>query len=156
MTGIQHDTSTGYTADLAIGAPAESVFAAISTVRGLGRWWTPDTSGSAGPGGELRFAFAGHGIAMMRVEDLAAPALVRWACLRHSGLPEWAQTEVTFRLTAVSPAATRLEFTHAGLRPGLDCYRLCSAGWDHYLASLAAYAETGAGQPFGSPAVARP
>jgi len=44
----------------------------------------------------------------------------------------------------------------AGLRPGLDCYRLCSAGWDHYLASLAAYAETGAGQPFGSPAIARP
>jgi len=53
---------------------------------------------------------------------------VRWACLGHSGLPEWAQTSVIFRLTAVGPAATRLGFTHTGLRPGLDCYRLCSAG----------------------------
>ena len=43
------------------------------------------------------------------------PTLERWTCLGHSGQPEWAQTTVTFRLTEVNPAVTRLEFTHGGL-----------------------------------------
>jgi hypothetical protein len=54
---------------------------------------------------------------------------------------------VTFRLTEASPGATRLEFTHDGLRPQLDCYDQCSAGWNYLMRSLASYAETGTGHP---------
>jgi len=39
---------------------------------------------------------------------------------------------------------------HFGLDPTLDCYGTCSRGWDHYLASLRAYVETGTGNPWGS------
>jgi uncharacterized protein YndB with AHSA1/START domain len=134
-----------YHADVTVSAPRAAVFAAVSTVAGLSGWWTTAASGSPEPGGELRFAFR-DGAAVMRVED-RTPDLERWTCLGHSGQPEWAGTTVTFRLTELDPAVTRLQFTHAGLRPQLDCYGECSAGWTYLMGSLAAYAETGTGHP---------
>jgi uncharacterized protein YndB with AHSA1/START domain len=139
-------TDTSYHADLTVNATIACVFAAVSCVEGLSGWWTTDTGGSPEPGGELRFAFR-DGTAVMRVEERTSPGLERWTCLGHSGQPEWARTTVTFRLTEVSPAATRLEFTHGGLRPQLDCYDQCSTGWTYLMRSLAAYAETGTGHP---------
>ena len=117
----------------------------MSSVEGLSGWWTTDTSGSPEPGGELRFTFS-DGIAVMRVED-RTPALERWTCLGHSGEPEWKHTTVTFQLTEVNPTVTQLQFTHGGLRPQLDCYEQCSAGWNYLMRSLASYAETGTGHP---------
>jgi uncharacterized protein YndB with AHSA1/START domain len=145
MTATSHGAGADYHADLTIHAPLESVFAAVSSVEGLSGWWTTDTSGSPEPGGELRFTFS-DGVAVMRVEN-RTPALEQWTCLGHSGQPEWEHTTVTFQLTEVGPAATRLQFTHGGLRPQLDCYDHCSAGWNYLMRSLASYAETGTGHP---------
>jgi uncharacterized protein YndB with AHSA1/START domain len=134
-----------YHADLTINAPLDTVYATVSSVAGLSGWWTTDTAGSPEPGGELRFTFS-DGVAVMRVED-STPALERWTCLGHSGQPEWAHTTVTFQLTELGPAVTRLQFTHGGLVPQLDCYGECSAGWSYLMRSLACYAETGTGHP---------
>jgi uncharacterized protein YndB with AHSA1/START domain len=142
---IRRRAGADYHADLTVNAPIGTVFAAVSTAAGLSGWWTTDTSGSPEPGGELRFGFS-DGAAVMRVED-RTPALERWTCLGHSGEPEWAHTTVTFQLTEVGPAVTRLQFTHGGLRPQLDCYDHCSAGWTYLMRSLASYAETGTGHP---------
>ena len=145
MAATQRDAGADYRADVAINAPIESVFAAVSTVEGLSGWWTTGTSGSPEPGDELRFAFR-DGAAVMRVED-RTPALERWTCLGHSGQPEWAHTTVTFQLTEVTPDVTHLQFTHGGLRPQLDCYDQCSMGWTYLMKSLTSYAETGTGHP---------
>jgi uncharacterized protein YndB with AHSA1/START domain len=145
MTTTQPDASADYHADVTINAPLDAVFAAVSSVEGLSGWWATDTSGSPEPGDELRFTFP-DGVAVMRVVD-RAPALERWTCLGHTGEPEWEHTTVTFALTEVAPAVTRLQFTHGGLRPQLDCYDHCSAGWTYLMRSLAAYAETGTGHP---------
>jgi uncharacterized protein YndB with AHSA1/START domain len=134
-----------YNADVTINAPLDAVFAAVASVKGLSGWWTTDTGGSPEPGAELRFTFS-DGVAVMGVENRTRD-LVRWTCLGHSGQPEWARTTLTFELTEVNPAVTRLQFTHGGLRPRLDCYDHCSAGWNYLMGSLAAYAETGTGRP---------
>lgn len=140
-----------YHAEVRIAAPIDAVFAAVSSVDGLRGWWTTDVGGSPEPGGELRFTFT-DGMAVMRVEERTPsapgrPAVERWTCLGHTGQPEWDKTTVTFRLTEVGPGATRLEFTHGGLRPPLDCYGHCSAGWSYLMGSLASLAETGTGRP---------
>jgi uncharacterized protein YndB with AHSA1/START domain len=145
LTAASHDADADYHADVTVSAPIGSVFAAVSTVEGLSGWWTTGTSGSPEPGGELRFAFT-DGAAVMLVEE-RSPALVRWTCLGHSGQPEWENTTVTFLLTELTPAVTRLQFTHGGLRPQLTCYGQCSAGWTYLMRSLASYAETGTGHP---------
>jgi uncharacterized protein YndB with AHSA1/START domain len=144
MAGLT--AATDYRAVLTINAPAPAVFAAVSTVAGLSGWWTTDTGGSPEPGGDLRFTFR-DGSAVMRVTERLPAARERWTCLGHSGQPEWAGTTVTFLLAEVDTGVTRLEFTHGGLRPHLDCYEQCSSGWNYLMGSLTSYAETGTGRP---------
>ena len=61
---------------------------------------------------------------------------------------EWTGTEIAFRLMPTIDGKTRLDFEHVGLVPTLECYDRCSRGWNHFLASLRQYAETGSGMPW--------
>ena len=133
-----------YRRRLAIRAPRERVFEAIATVEGLRGWWTAIASGSAAAGGELHLGFAGLGEhIVLHVEDARRPSLVRWRCLAHSGCPAWNGTAVTFELVEDGPGRCTLRFRHAGLSADL-----VRDGWERFLASLAALAQTGRGDPF--------
>jgi len=151
MTTISRQPGSDYAAIVTVSAPIESAYAALATVDGLRGWWTTATSGSAEPGGELKFEFPGvvDVPALMRVEESSEPSRVRWTCLK-SPLHEWAGTRLTFELTEATPDRTEISFTHAGLQPALECFDTCSAGWDHHLCSLGSYIETGSGQPHGA------
>jgi uncharacterized protein YndB with AHSA1/START domain len=135
----------GYAVRLLIRAPRERVFDAIATVDGPRHWWTTVVSGSAVADGELRFGFAGLDEQMvMRVSASRRPSGVQWACVEHTRDGEWTGTRLQFELTARGPRECQLDFRHAGLKG-----ELVAAGWDHFLASLTAFAETGTGTPFG-------
>jgi len=43
-----------------------------------------------------------------------------------------------------------LDFEHIGLAPAIDCFEICSAGWDHCLGSLQRQVESRKGVPFQS------
>lgn len=138
---------------LVIGAPAASVFAAITSIDGLRGWWTQDCDGSTRIGGTIHFRF-GPSHADMRVEGLDANREVRWLCTGEyiaadqlSRKDEWVGTHVVFRLTAESATRTRLDFEHVGLVPAFECYDLCRNGWQYYLGSLQQLLETGHGMP---------
>jgi uncharacterized protein YndB with AHSA1/START domain len=135
----------GYARRLVIEAPNERVFDAIATIDGPRRWWTTKVTGSAAVGGELRFGFAGLEEQMvMRVSISQRPSAVEWSCVEHTRNDEWTGTLLQFGLTAHGPGECELEFRHTGLSA-----ELVAEGWEHFLASLAAYAETGTGTPFG-------
>jgi uncharacterized protein YndB with AHSA1/START domain len=134
----------GYTQRLVIRAPREDVFDAIATARGPAHWWTEQVTGSAAVGGQLRFGFAGLDEQMvMRVTASQRPSAVGWSCVGHTRNGEWTGTQLTFELTAHGPQACQLDFRHTGLPA-----EAVAAGWRHFLASLAAYAESGTGTPF--------
>jgi uncharacterized protein YndB with AHSA1/START domain len=147
-----------YEAVVRFDAPPDRVYDALTTVAGLAGWWAPVT-GSGDEGGELRFVFSGAA----RVEDLTLaedplvigvdtarrPARVAWTVLACDFLPDWVGTTPTFEMTPRG-TGSELRFRHLGLSPRLECFSSCSAGWDHHLASLRAYVETGRGTPFGS------
>jgi uncharacterized protein YndB with AHSA1/START domain len=137
--------ASGYTRRLVIGAPRERVFDAIATVDGPRHWWTTTVTGSATADGELRFGFAGLDEQMvMRVIASQRPSAVQWSCVEHTRNNEWTSTLLEFRLTPRGPSESELEFRHSGLSA-----ELVAEGWEHFLASLVAYAETGTGTPFG-------
>jgi uncharacterized protein YndB with AHSA1/START domain len=138
-----------YQATVEIAAPPEAVFDALTTLDGLAGWWT-EATGDARAGGEVRFHFTDRIPAVMRVED-AAPERVRWTCLGYTILPDWGGTTITFALSPRPGAGTTLAFRHRGLTPRLECYDGCKNGWDFFLPSLRAYAETGQGTPWQSP-----
>ena len=144
--GLARSAWPMYARQLTIAAPRERVFAAIATVDGPRRWWTTIVTGSAALGDELRFGFAGLDEQMvMRVTELQPPELVAWSCVAHTRANEWTGTTLRFELTDRNDDACDLDFRHIGLEPGL-----VADGWEHFLASLAAYAQHGTGTPFGT------
>lgn len=141
-------SDSGYQQSLHVRAGRERVWDAVGTVDGPRHWWTTQVSGSAAAGGELRFGFAGLPEEMiMLVAASRRPVSVTWRCVAHNRDHEWDGTQLSFELADRGPGACELTFRHSGL-PG----ELVAGGWQHFLASLAAYAESGAGDPFGASA----
>jgi len=135
-----------YTRRLTIDAARERVFDAIATLEGPRHWWTTIVTGSAGVGGELRFGFAGLGEQIvMRVDRARPPIAVGWSCVAHTRDNEWTGTELRFELAVRGAQACELDFRHVGISRDQ-----VAAGWDRFLASLAAYAEHGEGTPYGA------
>lgn len=142
-----------YQQSLVLEADSATVYAALTTPEGLRGWWTQDCDVQTEPGGTIRFRFeCGH--KEMRIERLEPGREVRWLCTgAHSAAArltrrdEWVGTQLVFRLTPQGNGRTRLDFEHIGLVPALECYGLCSDGWQYYLGSLQQFAETGRGTP---------
>ena len=149
LAGRESDQS-GYEGRAVIQAPRERVFDAIGTLEGVRGWWTELASGSAEPGGELRLRFKGldEGI-RMHVDVAHRPSTVHWSCREHTMHPEWVGTRLTFDTVELGAEECELRFRHIGLVPELECYGVCSRGWDFFLPSIADYAEYGHGTPYG-------
>jgi hypothetical protein len=146
--------STGHEAMVLYDLDAEALgtlrvaehFDAVGTVDGPRHWWTTIVTGSAMAGGQLRFGFAGlDEQIVMHVDVARPPAAVSWSCMAHTRDEEWTGTTLRFELTERGPEACELDFRHSGISP-----ELVAGGWDHFLASLAAYAEHGLGTPYGA------
>ena len=84
----------------------------------------------------------------MHVDEAKRPCSVKWTCMVHTDLPEWAGTKPTFDLVELTPKTCELHFRHTGLTPELECYDHCEIGWNRFLASLVAYIERGKGAPY--------
>ncbi len=144
------DQITDYQKTLRIHATPDALFDALTTVDGLSAWWTRAT-GSGDTGGQLKFHMSQPEPCMMRVVAAARPISVQWTVTACDFEPDWVGTRPTFTITAIDDATTELHFRHRGLTEELDCIEMCTRGWDHYLASLRDYVETGTGSPLGSP-----
>jgi uncharacterized protein YndB with AHSA1/START domain len=140
------DQATGYARQLTIHAAPGRVFDAIATLGGLRRWWTTIVTGSAVPGGTLRFGFAGLDEQIVMHVDAVRPlSAITWSCVTHTRDDEWTGSTVRIRLTGRGPQACDLNFRHTGIDQ-----ELVAQGWEHFLASLAAYTEHGTGSPYGA------
>lgn len=92
---------------------------------------------------------------VMHIEALHPFTEVRWsvtdAQLIAPGLTrtnEWIGTTIVFQLTPQSGKVTQLQLEHVGLTPQIECYEICSQGWNQFLGSLKTYVETGKGSPY--------
>ena len=139
----------GFAKEFSVLAECRRVFDALTTLDGLVGWWASTAKGAAASAGEtFELGFAGVGEKIdMRVDAAIWPTSVVWTCLSHSGLPEWEDTKIVFKLKD-DDDATSVAFRHVGLVPDLECYEHCHAGWEHFLASLRSYSERGEGSPF--------
>lgn len=125
---------------------AQTVYQAITTPEGLRGWWTVDCDVFPEVGGVHSFRFEGVLFNSMKVVELVPNQKVHWTCVE--GWKEWMETEVIFTLTESADGGTDLVFEHKGLTPDLKCYKMCSSGWDTFIAgSLKDYVDLGKGQP---------
>ena len=124
-------------------ASPERVYDALTTLEGLGGWWTETTTGDPGPGGVIEFRFAPGGFDM-EVTELDPGRTVRWRVV--DGPPEWVGTDISWELRPDGDW-TIVMFRHEGWREPVEFMHHCSTKWATYLMSLKALVESGVGAP---------
>jgi len=125
--------------EIEINAPAEKVYAAITTQEGLRGWWTADSVAQPHVGGTAEFGFYNRAIVFrMRIEELKPGKRVVWACLGDHD--DWKGTRLTWEISEKDGKST-LHFTHANWRSTGSFFASCNSTWGELMYRLKAYAE---------------
>ena len=125
------------------GAPPPQVYAALTTIEGLSRWWTTDTSGSTDTGGVVQFRFPPGGFDMKVLEQVPDERLT-WLVV--DGPEEWIGTTVDWQLRTDGDF-TIVMFKHEGWKEPVEFMHHCSTKWATYLMSLKGSIEDDHGRP---------
>ncbi len=141
----QEHTSFGIHHRLLIEKPAEIVYDALVTQKGLAGWWTPDTTAKPVTGSIAKFAFGPDYYKEIKVEALQPYSLVKWRCLK--AFEEWIGTTMTFELHPHAKGTT-LIFHHEGWKAYSNEFASCSYDWALFFRSLKFFCETGKGFPY--------
>jgi uncharacterized protein YndB with AHSA1/START domain len=129
-----------------IASPRQKVFEAISTIEGLSKWWTVQTSVDTTKDGIIQFRFGEIGPDMKVIESIFGEKIV-WECVA-SPFGRVGHT-FTFMLDD-NDGKTRIRFSHDGWTEQDDFHAACNFTWGRYMESLRQYCQTGKGEAFGS------
>jgi hypothetical protein len=130
-------------------SPAE-VFAAINNVRA---WWSEEIDGNTDKLGSVYYYhFQDIHRCTIKVAELVSNKKVVWHVLHNDfnfiqDKTEWNDTDIVFEIEKKG-GQTELRFTHVGLAPVHECYKVCSDAWGTYInGSLRDLIATGKGHP---------
>lgn len=142
-----------YTATVTINATASQLFNALT--KEIPLWWTEMFEGSAAEvGSSFTVRFGENVFKTIRVEELVLDTKVVWYVedsliniAELNNQKEWIGTTIVWKIQEEDDNAV-LKLTHIGLNPEIECYEICSSGWQQFTNSLKLYLQTGAGTPF--------
>lgn len=142
-----------YHQKIILNTTADKVFNALTNEIPL--WWTEMFDGSADKQHDsFTIRFGDHIFKTMRVKELAVDERIAWfvedSLIALPGLnkqKEWIGTSIIWVILPMDNI-TELSLTHAGLSPEVECYEICSAGWQQFTGSLKLFLNTGTGTPF--------
>lgn len=130
--------------------PAQTVFNAVNNVRG---WWSERIDGPTDQiGQEFTYQRKDLHKCTMKIVEFIPDQKVVWLVLDNyfsftQDQSEWNDTLVEFELSE-SGGKTVLNFTHRGLVPEHECYKICFDAWTFYITeSLKDLITKGVGQP---------
>jgi uncharacterized protein YndB with AHSA1/START domain len=134
---------------LEIAAAPAIVARALATTEGHRAWWVSTAQVGAAPGERASVRFdrkdGSQTAATFRI-DRQDEHGIEWTCVAHEGMPDWNGTRLAIRI-AESGGGTHVELLHAGFPERNKVYEMCIGGWQYFMQSLKAYAETGRGTP---------
>ena len=141
-----------YQKRITVNKPVNEVYAAIT--KQIPDWWSNDFAGAAANRGDsFNIAFGETRKTFEIVEAMPNKKII-WKCVKAyidmaslKNKAEWEGTEIIWTLSTDNQITT-LIFLHKGLNSNFECYDVCEAGWDQFLASLQLYLTTGKGTPF--------
>lgn len=128
-----------------IDAPIETIYKALTGIKGLQDWWTTGARGETEVGGQITFPFTDEARCVMNVHSKENNKTLTWKCV--GGPNDWIGTELNFELAPVS-GKTRVRFSHSGWKEQNEFFANCNFSWGKYLLSLRLLCETGKGTPF--------
>ncbi|GAO43541.1 SRPBCC family protein [Flavihumibacter petaseus] len=139
-----------FTIAIIVDQDPEAVYHAINNVRG---WWSEEITGDTDrKNGVFDYHYKDLHTCRIKVTELVPGSIVAWKVLDNQfkftqSKTEWIGNPIVFEITDVG-GQTRLQFTHVGLVPGIECYEICRDAWTNYITeSLKTLIETGEGDP---------
>jgi hypothetical protein len=134
-----------YHKSIIVNISAEEAMKKISQVN---LWWKKDFKGSAEKLNDtFTVPFTEPSFVDFIVSELIPDKKIVWK-VTDCYLPwfrdkkEWNNTEVVFQLSEESPddtigqGSTKIDFTHIGLVPEVECYDVCEKGWNGHIHTL--------------------
>ena len=138
-----------YTTTILVRATATRAFKSINNVAG---WWTENIDGRSEKLNDVFNIHFGETFVTMKIVESVPDKRVVWNvtdCYLHwlADKKEWKDTRIVFEISTEGES-TRIQFTHVGLVPEVECYDNCVKGWDQYIKdSLAKLINEGNGLP---------
>jgi hypothetical protein len=113
---------------------AEKAYVNITDVAG---WWTKSFKGSAKERNDIFEVSFGETKVTFKVIEATPYKRLAWLvddCYLAwlSDKTEWKGTKVVWDISEENKA-TKIQMTHLGLVPGVECYKDCEAGWNQYV-----------------------
>ncbi|GAC1374080.1 MAG: hypothetical protein NVS3B21_11330 [Acidimicrobiales bacterium] len=139
--------SDDYAYEMWVHAPCTQVVDAVTDDAVICRWWTAATR-SERHDNEVRL-FTGDNVPFVSftVDHAPATSEVTWTVTDCAVMADWVGTTPSFSVRENGDGTCAVEFRHVGLRPALECFEQCRAGWNHFMPSLHQFLETGQGRP---------
>lgn len=136
-----------YHLKLQINTSADKLYDALTN--GIPNWWTTMFEGSANrTNNTFTVRFGDSIFKTMQIEELVINSKVVWYVKDSlinipelNNQTEWIGTTIIWELTPTNNF-TELQLTHLGLHPKIECYHVCTSGWQQFTARLKSYAET--------------
>jgi hypothetical protein len=138
-----------YHTNIAVNVSADAAFNAINDVAA---WWSMHFEGAATKVEDTFTVTFGQTWMTMQVMELVPAQKVLWQvidCHKHwlKDKKEWKGTWMIWELSTEN-GGTKIQFTHVGLVPGIECYNGCEKAWDFYIQeSLLQLLRDGKGMP---------
>jgi hypothetical protein len=125
---------------------------AMKKIAQVNGWWAKKFSGNAQKLNDTFTVRFGETFVDFLITELVPNKKVVWRvtdCNLHwiKEKKEWNNTETVFEISS-GKNKTKIDFTHVGLVPGVECYEDCELGWTgHLTKSLVNFIDEGKGQP---------
>jgi hypothetical protein len=138
-----------FTATILVKATANKAFKSINDVAA---WWTENIEGPTEKLNDVFTIHWGEDFVKIKIAESIPEKRVVWDvidCHLHwlADNKEWKGTQIVFDLSTEGDSA-RIQFTHVGLEPQVECYDMCVKGWTQYFTdSLAKLINEGKGLP---------
>ena len=123
-----------YNAVISVQASPKQVFDAFNSVS---KWWTENLEGSSNHLDDVFTIRFGNTFATHKIIEFVPNERVVWLVTDCNldwvkDKKEWQDTRVVCEISA-DAEHTHLNFTHIGIRPGVECFEDCTLGWNGYI-----------------------
>lgn len=139
-----------YNTSILVPQDAHTAFNAIKNFRA---WWSEDIDGETGTLGKVfLYHYKDVHLCKMRLIELVPDKKLVYQVLDNQfsftkDKREWTGTKLVFELSKKG-SQTNIKFTHKGLVPQYECYKVCRDAWSNYInKSLYSLITTGKGNP---------
>ena len=116
-----------------------SAHEAFKNINSVSKWWTKDVVGSSQKlDDEFSVRFGDVHFSTQKLVEFIPDKKVVWLVtdsrlnFLKKDKQEWTNTRISFEIS-LHDHKTRVDFTHVGLVPEVECYDNCVKGWDYYI-----------------------